>query len=115
MNKPRRFTGLTFTLAGVVAATLPALALAPAAAAAPQQPAAAAKILSCTTDTDGWTGHAHCTNNTNEVRAFRAYVVCGAWPDAAGAWRTLKPGEKNISSARCFGGTGVGSVTWEEG
>ncbi|MEU2561903.1 hypothetical protein ABZ626_21600 [Streptomyces longispororuber] len=110
-----RSTRLAVTLASVVAAaTLPAAALAPGAAAAPEA-RAAAKILTCSTDTDGWTGHAHCKNNTNVVRAFRAVVVCGAWPDAFGAWRTLKPGESNVSSARCFGGTGVGSVDWLEG
>ncbi|MFC8194237.1 hypothetical protein ACFWBR_19265 [Streptomyces sp. NPDC060006] len=115
MNKPRRFTGLALSFVGVVAAALPVLALAPAAAAAQREPAAPAKILTCRTDTDGWTGHAHCTNNASEVRAFRAEVVCGAWPDAVGAWKTLRPGESNVSSARCFGGTGVGSVTWQEG
>ncbi|MER6957400.1 MULTISPECIES: hypothetical protein [unclassified Streptomyces] len=115
MNKPRRFTGLVLRLAGVAVATLPVLALAPGAAAAQQAPAAAARILTCSTDTDGWLGHAHCTNNTTVVRAFRVRVVCGGWPDAAGEWKTLSPGESDVSSARCFGGTGVGSVDWQEG
>ncbi|MGV9884610.1 hypothetical protein [Streptomyces sp. NPDC003006] len=115
-TKPRRFTGPALRLATVAAAaTLPVAAVAPSAAAAPPGRAMADRILTCSTDTDGWTGHAHCKNNTNVVRAFRAVVVCGAWPDARGAWKTLKPGESNVSSARCFGGTGVGSVDWQEG
>jgi len=114
MNKPRS-TGLVLKLAGVAAAALPVLAIAPGAAAAQQEPVTADKILTCSTDTDGYWGHAHCTNNTNVVRAFRVYVVCGRWPDATGDWKTLKPGESDVSSARCLGGTGVGSVDWEEG
>ncbi|WP_239569156.1 hypothetical protein [Streptomyces sp. G44] len=118
MTDSRRSTPLALKLAAVVVATLPALAaVTPGAAAAPsaRPPAAADKILTCSTDTDGWTGHAHCKNNTNQVRAFRASVVCGAWPDAKGAWKTLHPGRSDVSSARCFGGTGVGSVSWDEG
>ncbi len=110
MNKP---LGLVLKLAGVAAVALPVLATAPVATA--QQHAAAGKILTCSTDTDGYWGHAHCTNNTAVVRAFRAYVKCGWWPDAFGSWKTLKPGQRDVSSARCFGGTGVGSVTWLEG
>ncbi|MGW5733857.1 MULTISPECIES: hypothetical protein [Streptomyces] len=116
MNKPRRLTGLALRLAGVAAATLPVLAVTPGATAAPQEPAAAAVMaLDCTTDTDGYWGHAHCTNNTGTVIAFRVKVVCGEWPDARGDWKTLNPGARDVSSARCFGGTGVGSVSWEEG
>ncbi|RFS83112.1 hypothetical protein D0T12_23355 [Actinomadura spongiicola] len=102
-------------LAAATVAALPLLAMAPSAAAIPQESATAEKTLTCRTDTDGYWGHAHCTNNGNVVRGFRASVVCGGWPDATGAWRTLNPGQSGLSSARCFGGTGVGSVTWEEG
>ncbi|GAA3140474.1 hypothetical protein ACFQ0X_11645 [Streptomyces rectiviolaceus] len=117
MNKPRCLTGLALKLAAVAAATLPALvvAVAPGAAAVQQVPVAAANVLNCTTDTDGYWGHAHCTNNTGVVTAFRVTVVCGEWPDTSGQWKTLKPGGSDVSSARCFGGTGVGSVGWEEG
>lgn len=115
MNKPRRLARLALKLAGVGAAALPVLAVTPGTAAAQQAPAAAVRALSCSTDTDGYWGHAHCKNNTNVVTAFRVVVVCGEWPDARGDWKTLKPGESDVSSARCFGGTGVGSVGWEEG
>ncbi|MET9549603.1 MULTISPECIES: hypothetical protein [unclassified Streptomyces] len=120
MTKSRRFTPYALKLAAVAVATLPVLAaVTPGAAAAPsaqaKAPAGVMNALTCTTDTDGWTGHAHCKNNTNQVRAFRAVVVCGAWPDARGAWKTLHPGGSDVSSARCFGGTGVGSVSWQEG
>ncbi|MFG2652243.1 hypothetical protein [Streptomyces sp. NPDC048436] len=115
MNKTRRISGLTPKLAGMVAATLAVLAVTQSAAAAPQEPAAAVKALSCSTDTDGYWGHAHCTNNTDAVTAFRVVVVCGGWPDAYGDWKTLKPGESDVSSARCLAGSGVGSVRWEEG
>ncbi|GAA1894852.1 hypothetical protein GCM10009837_16050 [Streptomyces durmitorensis] len=114
-NKPRRLTGLALKLAAVAAAVLPVFAVAPGAAAAQQAPAAAANVLNCTTDTDGYWGHAHCTNNTGVVTAFRVTVVCGEWPDTAGDWKTLKPGASDVSSARCIAGTGVGSVGWEEG
>ncbi|MFH8489661.1 hypothetical protein [Streptomyces longisporoflavus] len=116
MNKPRRLTRLVLKLAAVATAALPALAVAPGAAAAQQVPAAAPpNVLSCTTDTDGYWGHAHCTNNSNVVTAFRVTVVCGHWPDTTGEWKTLNPGASDVSSARCFGGSGVGSVGWEEG
>ncbi|MEV0385059.1 hypothetical protein [Nonomuraea sp. NPDC050643] len=114
MNKPR-FSGLALKLAGVAALALPVLAVAPGAEAAQWQAAAAAKILTCTTDTDGYWGHAHCRNNANVVRAFRVTVKCGWWPDAIGSWKTLNPGGADVSSARCMGGTGVGSVDWQEG
>ncbi|MEU5579520.1 hypothetical protein ABZ791_25820 [Streptomyces huasconensis] len=119
MTQSRRFTPLALKLAAVAVATLPVLAaVTPGAAAAPAVHAkapVAEKILTCGTSSDGWTGHAHCKNNTNQVRAFRASVVCGMWPDAKGAWKTLHPGGSDVSSARCFGGTGVGSVSWDEG
>ncbi|MEV6753370.1 hypothetical protein [Streptomyces sp. NPDC051214] len=114
MNKPR-LTGLTLKLAAMAAVTLPVFAVMPGAAAAPREPAVTVMALTCSTDTDGYWGHAHCKNNTTVVTAFRVKVVCGGWPDARGAWKTLKPGESDVSSARCFGGTGVGSVSWEEG
>ncbi|MCX4670673.1 hypothetical protein OG453_28940 [Streptomyces sp. NBC_01381] len=116
MNKPRRLTGLALKqLAAMVAVTLPVFAVTTGAAAAQQEPAAAAKVLDCTTDTDGYWGHAHCTNNTGVVTAFRVTVVCGGWPDATGEWKTLNAGKADTSSARCLGGSGVGSVNWEEG
>ncbi|MGW7081992.1 hypothetical protein ACWGH2_00615 [Streptomyces sp. NPDC054871] len=115
MNKPRGFSGLTLKLAGLAVATLPVLAVTTGATAAEKAPAGAVAVLNCTTDTDGYWGHAHCTNNTGVVTAFRVTVVCGEWPDTAGEWKTLKPGASDVSSARCFGGTGVGSVGWEEG
>ncbi|MFE0133992.1 hypothetical protein ACFWY6_20875 [Streptomyces sp. NPDC059037] len=113
MNKPRRLTGLAIKLAAVAAATLPAFAVAPGAAAAPQAPAVAG-ALNCTTDTDGVWGHAHCTNNTTDVKSFRVVVVCGGWPDVVGDWKTLNPGAADTSSARCILGTGVGRVGVEE-
>lgn len=70
MNKPR-LTGLTLKLAAMAAATLPVFAVMPGAAAAPREPAAAVMALTCSTDTDGYWGHAHCKNNTNVVTAFR--------------------------------------------
>ncbi|MEV0321916.1 hypothetical protein ACIBKX_29885 [Streptomyces sp. NPDC050658] len=112
MNKPRRLTGFALRLAAVAAAALPVFAVAPGAAAAPQHQAAA---LTCTTDTDGYWGHAHCTNTTGAETSFRVHVVCGEWPDAYGDWKTLAPGAKDVSSARCFGGTGVGAVHVQEG
>ncbi|MEV8315875.1 hypothetical protein AB0Q95_17055 [Streptomyces sp. NPDC059900] len=115
MNKPRRLSRLVLKLAAVAAAMVPALAVAPGASATQQEMAAPPNVLTCTTDTDGYWGHAHCTNNTGVVTAFRVKVVCGEWPDARGDWKTLNPGASDVSSARCFGGTGVGSVNWEEG
>lgn len=115
MNKPRRLTGLALKLAAVAAATLPVFAVAPGAAASQQAPAAAANVLTCTTDTDGSWGHARCTNNTGVVKAFRVTVVCGLWPDTVGPWKTLNSGASDVSSARCRGGSGVGSVGWQEG
>ncbi|TGB00095.1 hypothetical protein [Streptomyces sp. MZ04] len=113
-NKPRRLTGLALKLAAVAAAALPVFAVAPGAAAAQQEPAAAAGVLDCTTDTDGYWGHAHCTNTTGGETSFRVHVVCGVWPDAYGDWKTPAPGAADTSSARCFGGTGVGDVLVEE-
>ncbi|WP_246201530.1 hypothetical protein [Streptomyces alboniger] len=117
MNEPRRSTRLALKLATLAAAaTLPVAGLAPSAVATPSQEAsAAANILTCHTDTDGRWGHAHCKNNTNVVKAFRVTVVCGVWPDTSGPWKTLRPGHSDVSSARCNGGTGVGSVGWQEG
>ncbi|MFG2892822.1 hypothetical protein [Streptomyces sp. NPDC048248] len=103
-----------------------ALAAAAPASAAPAAPAAAeataahsgARLggaLSCTTRSDGRTGTADCTNNTNRTIAFRATVVCGWWPDQTGPWKTLNPGARDTSAATCSGGTGVGSVDWQEG
>ncbi|MDX3849254.1 hypothetical protein [Streptomyces sp. AK02-01A] len=74
-----------------------------------------AGLLNCSTTTDGWTGRADCTNYSGQVVAFRAVVVCGWWPDAYGAWQTLRPGWSGWSSATCGGGSGVGSVSWQEG
>ncbi|MEV8017214.1 hypothetical protein AB0O76_12865 [Streptomyces sp. NPDC086554] len=115
MNKPRRLTGLALKLASVAAAALPVFAIAPGASAAQQALATAAGVLDCTTDTDGYWGHAHCTNNTGGEASFRVRVVCGMWPDAWGDWKKLAPGATDVSSARCFGGTGVGKVLVEEG
>ncbi|MFG2207623.1 hypothetical protein [Streptomyces sp. NPDC048638] len=87
-------------------------------AAAPASATATARItndLSCTTTTDGRTGTADCTNHTNRTIAFRATVVCGWWPDQTGPWKTLNPGARDTSAATCSGGTGVGSVNWQEG
>ncbi|MFH8573143.1 hypothetical protein [Streptomyces sp. NPDC017993] len=96
-----------------------ALAAAAPASAAPAAPAATvarlAGDLSCTTRSDGRTGTADCTNNTNRTIAFRATVVCGWWPDQTGPWKTLNPGARDTSAATCSGGTGVGSVNWQEG
>ncbi|MFE3328497.1 hypothetical protein [Streptomyces sp. NPDC059176] len=75
----------------------------------------ASSLLSCTTGSDGWTGRADCSNPTGRVIAFRAVVVCGWWPDQYGHWVTLAAGGSGTSSATCGGGTGVGSVSWEEG
>jgi hypothetical protein len=95
------------------AAALPLVVMGPVARAAEQTPPP--QLLTCSTSTDGWTGRADCTNNSSQVVAFRAVVVCGFWPDAYGAWVTLNPGGAGWSSATCGGGTGVGSVSWEEG
>ncbi len=97
------------TLAALLAGVTPA-----SAHIAERTPRAMA-VLSCTTDSDGWTGRADCTNNTGSVVAFRVVVICGYWPDQVGAWRTLDPGRSGTSSATCGGGTGVGSVDWQEG
>jgi len=75
-------------------------------------------VLTCNTYTDdGVTGWAHCVNNTAQVVAFRAAVVCGLEADHTGDWVTLNPGREGWSGASCTGpiGTGVGSVSWEEG
>ncbi|MFF4507505.1 hypothetical protein [Streptomyces sp. NPDC001401] len=75
-------------------------------------------VLSCNTYTDdGVTGWAHCVNNTAQAVAFRAVVVCGWEVDHNGEWVTLNPGREGWSGASCNGpiGTGVGSVSWEEG
>lgn len=101
-----------------------ALTAATPASAAPAAPTAAtgqhadARInndLNCTTTSDGRTGTADCTNNTNRTIAFRATVVCGEWWDQTGPWKTLNPGARDTSAATCEHGTGVGSVGWEEG
>ncbi|MFE7772988.1 hypothetical protein ACFU5O_03635 [Streptomyces sp. NPDC057445] len=101
------------------AAALPLAVLSPSAgtaqADAPDDARGAAALLSCTTSTDGWTGWANCHNPSGQVVAFRAVVVCGWWPDAYGGWVTLRPGGSGGSSATCGGGSGVGSVSWEEG
>ncbi|MEW2574714.1 hypothetical protein ACFY41_00595 [Streptomyces syringium] len=111
----RRSGSVALALAGAAAAALPLVAAAPSVAADEAAPRAKAQVLSCTTDSDGWTGRADCTNNTGSVVAFRVVVVCGWWPDQYGAWRTLDPGRSGTSSATCGGGTGVGSVSWQEG
>lgn len=115
MNKPHRLTGLALKLAAMAAATLPVLAVTQGTAVAQQERAVAARVLTCTTDTDGYWGHAHCTNTTGGEVSFRVHVVCGLWPDAYGDWKKLAPGATDISSARCFGGSGVGGVLVEEG
>jgi hypothetical protein len=105
----RRITAL----AVATAAALPLVVTGPAAQAAEAAPAPA--LLNCSTSTDGWTGRADCVNRSSQVVAFRAVVVCGWWPDAYGKWITLSPGQAGWSSATCGGGTGVGSVGWQEG
>ncbi|MFH8615384.1 hypothetical protein ACH4E8_09955 [Streptomyces sp. NPDC017979] len=105
----RRITAIALS----AAAAVPLLAMGPSAQAAEAAPVPA--LLSCRTSTDGWTGRADCHNPSNQVVAFRAVVVCGWWPDAYGAWITLRPGQSGWSSAKCGGGTGVGSVSWQEG
>ncbi|MFE6691086.1 hypothetical protein ACFVFQ_32045 [Streptomyces sp. NPDC057743] len=103
---------------GAVASVLMLGSAAALTAAAPASAAARPQIkndLTCTTTTDGRRGTADCTNNTNRTIAFRATVVCGLWPDTTGPWRTLNPGARDHSEATCDGGTGVGSVGWEEG
>ncbi|MFI9237099.1 hypothetical protein [Streptomyces sp. NPDC053079] len=57
----------------------------------------------------------HQPDISGSVVAFRVVVICGYWPDQVGAWRTLDPGRSGTSSATCGGGTGVGSVDWQEG
>ncbi|UNO43539.1 hypothetical protein [Streptomyces sp. MST-110588] len=109
--RKRMATGAVVTvlmLGGAAALT----AAAPAVAAGPT---GAANELSCTTHSDGRTGTADCANNTNRTIAFRVTVVCGWWPDQVGPWKTLNPGDHDSSAATCSGGTGVGSVNWEEG
>ncbi|MEU5159578.1 hypothetical protein AB0G74_08200 [Streptomyces sp. NPDC020875] len=104
------------TAAVLAAAALPlALTVSTAQAAETVKSAPRPALLDCRTSTDGWTGRADCTNRSNQVVAFRAVVVCGVWPDAYGKWITLSPGQAGWSSATCGGGTGVGSVSWEEG
>ncbi|MGW1884426.1 hypothetical protein [Streptomyces sp. NPDC001970] len=103
-----------------IAAALPLAVLSPSAGTAqaddPQDDTRGpTALLSCSTGTDGWTGWADCANPSSQVVAFRAVVVCGWWPDAYGHWVTLEPGWSGHSSATCGGGTGVGSVSWEEG
>ncbi|MGW4029168.1 hypothetical protein ACWEFL_07570 [Streptomyces sp. NPDC004838] len=105
----RRITAMALS----AAAALPLIAVGPVAHAAESAPPPA--LLSCSTSTDGWTGRADCTNNSSQVVAFRAVVVCGWWPDAYGKWITLRPGHSGWSSGTCGGGSGVGSVSWEEG
>ncbi|MER6994905.1 hypothetical protein [Streptomyces sp. NPDC000410] len=81
----------------------------------PGETRVAAGLLSCGTTSDGRTGTANCSNPSSQVVAFRAVVVCGEWPDQVGDWVTLNPGGSGSSSATCSHGTGVGSVSWEEG
>ncbi|MFF0447488.1 hypothetical protein ACFYT4_13960 [Streptomyces sp. NPDC004609] len=104
----RRITAMALS-----AAALPLIAVSPTAHAAESAPRPA--LLSCSTSTDGRTGRADCSNHSSQVVAFRAVVVCGLWPDANGRWITLSPGQSGWSSATCGGGSGVGSVSWEEG
>ncbi|MFI6286449.1 hypothetical protein ACIBCM_17105 [Streptomyces sp. NPDC051018] len=106
----RRITAMAAS-AAVVA--LPLIAMSPIAHAAESAPRPA--LLSCSTSTDGWTGRADCSNHSSQVVAFRAVVVCGLWPDVNGKWITLSPGQSGWSSGTCGGGSGVGSVSWEEG
>ncbi|TJZ55845.1 hypothetical protein FCH28_11170 [Streptomyces piniterrae] len=100
--------------AAALTAAAPASA-APSTTAVRHTDARIANELNCTTTSDGRTGTADCTNNTNRTIAFRATVVCGEWPDQTGPWKTLNPGARDNSAATCEHGTGVGSVGREEG
>lgn len=93
---------------------------APSAPPAPQTASGAGvgtqNILTCSTEVQGKIGGADCTNNTTQVVAFRAVVVCGTAPDQTGPWVTLNPGQSGHSNSQCPAfSSGVGSVSWEEG
>lgn len=115
----KRFSAVAVSLAAA-AMSLAGAATAQADQATPQtatgKGVGTQNILTCSTEVQGKIGGADCTNNTTQVVAFRAVVVCGLAPDQTGPWKTLSPGQSGHSNSPCPDySSGVGSVSWEEG